>query len=420
MTTLLIRISGNAFDEPGLVQKDTVGRSTTDYELQWVVGRGETVIAAGEATGLTLRAQLQSLEVEVLERATTVLVIPTEQVLLLSCQVPGRNSGQIRQALPYALEEYLASDIEDMHIAADSIKPGQPIHSALIAHDQIKAWRAWLTNCQIVADAIISEAQLGTITDACTVFLAAEQATAIHEQSSATVEREEVVGVLENLAINRLVTVGETLSKIESSQLDAAIAVEHHANVPAFLFQQYAIYKPINLLQGPYAVENRKTGTRKDLTTLAKLAAIWCLIYVAGLGAQGMWSASQADRLATDNRDQYVELFPHDSVPITTAQLRRRLEGKLRVQGQPLAAGSIGFVQLLGDSASAFGTTGKVESLSYLQDKEEMTVELELKGYEQVDQIQAQLKKRGIEIEVVSAGSIDGGISARLRANYAK
>ena len=85
-----------------------------------------------------------------------------------------------------------------------------------------------------------------------------------------------------------------------------------------------------------------------------------------------------------------------------------------------LSAGSIGFVQLLGDSASAFGTTGKVESLSYLQDKEEMTVELELKGYEQVDQIQAQLKKRGIEIEVVSAGSIDGGISARLRANYAK
>ena len=96
MTTLLIRISGNAFDEPGLVQKDTVGRSTTDYELQWVVGRGETVIAAGEATGLTLRAQLQSLEVEVLERATTVLVIPTEQVLLLSCQVPVRRVPEMQ------------------------------------------------------------------------------------------------------------------------------------------------------------------------------------------------------------------------------------------------------------------------------------------------------------------------------------
>ena len=41
----------------------------------------------------------------------------SEQVLMLSCSVPGRNSGQIRQALPYALEEHVATDIETMHIA---------------------------------------------------------------------------------------------------------------------------------------------------------------------------------------------------------------------------------------------------------------------------------------------------------------
>ena len=45
---------------------------------------------------------------------------------------------------------------------------------------------------------------------------------------------------------------------------------------------------------------------------------------------------------------------------------------------------------------------------------------MELKGYDQVDQIQTELKSRGVDIEVVSAGSIDGGISARLRAKYIK
>ncbi|HBK11249.1 MAG TPA: hypothetical protein DDZ32_00305, partial [Gammaproteobacteria bacterium] len=70
--------------------------------------------------------------------------------------------------------------------------------------------------------------------------------------------------------------------------------------------------------------------------------------------------------------------------------------------------------------APIFGTKGSVQSLSYLQDKEEMTIEMELKGYDQVDQIQTELKSRGVDIEVVSAGSIDGGISARLRAKYIK
>ena len=39
------------------------------------------------------------------------------------------------------------------------------------------------------------------------------------------------------------------------------------------------------------------------------------------------------------------------------------------------------FVQLLGDTAPIFGTKGSVQSLSYLQDKEEMTIEMELKAH---------------------------------------
>jgi hypothetical protein len=77
-------------------------------------------------------------------------------------------------------------------------------------------------------------------------------------------------------------------------------------------------------------------------------------------------------------------------------------------------------VQLLGDTAPIFSAKGSVQSLSYLQDKGEMTVEMELKGYDQVDEIQTELRSRGIDIEVVSAGSIDGGVSARIRASYAK
>jgi general secretion pathway protein L len=388
--------------------------------LQWVVGHQDQVIAQGQAAGPTLNQQLDALDPGVLENANIVFVIPTEQVLLLSCQVPGRNSGQIRQALPYALEEYVAADIESMHIAAGSIKAGQTIHCALIGDEQMSRWKSWLTEHQIAADVLVSEAQLASVSEDCTVFLAGAKATAVYEQSSATVEREELIGLLENLSADRLVVVGEELSELERSQLDAELEVEQHSNVSTFLLERYAKQPPINLFQGPYALVNKKTGSKKDITTLAKLAALWGVIYIIGLGVQGMWSSYQAEQLAADNRNRYVELFPQDSAPITAAQLRRRFEGKLRNQGQQVPAGPIRFVQLLGDTAPIFSAKGSVRSLSYLQDKEEMTIEMELKGYDQVDEIQTELKSRGVDIEVVSAGSIDGGISARIRASYVK
>ena len=419
MTTLLLRIVDSTLTRQDL--ETNFGRgSESDCILQWVVGHQDQVIAQGQAAGPTLNQQLDALDPGVLENANMVFVIPTEQVLLLSCQVPGRNSGQIRQALPYALEEYVAADIESMHIAAGSIKAGQTIHCALIGDEQMSRWKSWLTEHQIAADVLVSEAQLASVSEDCTVFLAGAKATAVYEQSSATVEREELIGLLENLSADRLVVVGEELSELERSQLDAELEVEQHSNVSTFLLERYAKQPPINLFQGPYALVNKKTGSKKDITTLAKLAALWGVIYIIGLSVQGMWSSYQAEQLAADNRNRYVELFPQDSAPITAAQLRRRFEGKLRNQGQQVPAGPIRFVQLLGDTAPIFSAKGSVRSLSYLQDKEEMTVEMELKGYDQVDEIQTELRSRGIDIEVVSAGSIDGGVSARIRASYAK
>jgi len=419
MTTLLLRILNSTPADQSLESSEGVGLGA-DFTLQWVLGRQDQIVGHGDATVPTLNQQLDSLEEGVLQSADIVVVIPTEQVLLLSCQVPGRNSGQMRQALPYALEEYVATDIEDMHIAAGSIKAGQTIHCALIGDAQMRHWKNWLSEHHIMADVLVSEAQLAPETNDCTVFLSREQATAVYERSSAMVEREELVGLLEDLSISSLITVGEELSDLERSQLDEEIDVEQQVNAATFLFERYAKQKPINLFQGPYAVENRKSGLKQDLMTLAKLAAAWLVIYVAGLSAQGLWSSYQADRLAAENRDRYVELFPQDSVPITAAQLRRRFEGKLRNQTQQTTEGSVRFVQLLGETAAIFGTKGAVQSLSYLQDKKELTIEMELKGYDQVDQIQSELKGRGVDVEVVSAGSIDGGISARLRASYTK
>ena len=113
MSRLIIRIL-----ERIETSMDDVGTAldSVDHNLQWAWIRRDQSFVQGETTASALSTQLAPLiEAESDINSITVL-IPSEQVLMLSCSVPGRNSGQIRQALPYALEENVAADIETMHI----------------------------------------------------------------------------------------------------------------------------------------------------------------------------------------------------------------------------------------------------------------------------------------------------------------
>ena len=416
MSRLIIRIL-----ERIETSMDDVGtaHNSVDHTLQWAWIRSDQSFVQGETTAGALSVQLAPLIEAESDINSITVVIPSEQVLMLSCSVPGRNSGQIRQALPYALEEHVATDIETMHIAVGPIKSGQPIHCALIEKEQIGLWKSWLANYEIDADVLVSQAQLASSeTNDCTVFIDGHQATIVNNQASATCEREDLVAMLEPLEIDNIFIIGSALTDLERSQIDTEIHITEQLDGTVYLVERLTKDNPINLFQGEYAVENSKGGVQKQMTKLAKLAALWLVVYLGGLAIQGGWLSYQADQLAQANRESYAELFPQDSIPITTAQLRRRLENKIRSNEPEQQSKAPQFVQLLSASAAAMAAKGSIQSLSYNQNKYEMTVEILLRNYDQVEQIEADLAQQGLKSEMVSAGSVDGGIKARLKASF--
>ncbi|MBM4205032.1 MAG: hypothetical protein FJ194_12910, partial [Gammaproteobacteria bacterium] len=68
------------------------------------------------------------------------ILIPHDYVLELNVTVPGRSVAQIRRALPYAVEEFATTDIEDLHVATDVIRPGKPVRTQLIERLLIRGW----------------------------------------------------------------------------------------------------------------------------------------------------------------------------------------------------------------------------------------------------------------------------------------
>ena len=69
-----------------------------------------------------------------------VVFIPTEDVLLTHVTIPSNNKKQLLQAVPYALEERLADDIEALHFAIQTEKKNDLTHVAVINQQKMKYW----------------------------------------------------------------------------------------------------------------------------------------------------------------------------------------------------------------------------------------------------------------------------------------
>ncbi|MEM7195373.1 MAG: type II secretion system protein GspL [Pseudomonadota bacterium] len=67
-------------------------------------------------------------------------VAPGEFVTVRSAEVPGKRINNVQSALPYALEESLTEDVDDLHFALLDWEPEKPAKAAIVSRQQLKSW----------------------------------------------------------------------------------------------------------------------------------------------------------------------------------------------------------------------------------------------------------------------------------------
>ena len=92
------------------------------------------------------------------DRAVIVLV-PATAVLSTSVDIPVKGGARLRAALPFALEEHLADDVEDLHFASGRRSESGLLPVSIVAHEQMLAWIAVLDEAGITATQMIPENQ---------------------------------------------------------------------------------------------------------------------------------------------------------------------------------------------------------------------------------------------------------------------
>src|SRR5689334_18667964 len=89
------------------------------------------------------------------------VIVPASEVLSLDTEVPAKSANKLAQVVPYALEERVADEIENLHFALGerSAETGK-VTVLVVERARLDAWLAELRAAGLDPQAIYSEASL--------------------------------------------------------------------------------------------------------------------------------------------------------------------------------------------------------------------------------------------------------------------
>ncbi|MEJ2089844.1 MAG: type II secretion system protein GspL [Gammaproteobacteria bacterium] len=405
MPTLFIRLQSPVYrDEDG-----------TDLSCDWLILENDGEVRASGVTDYRGLSELIDPSADWLQNPNNlVIVVPAEHVLALSAEVPGRSVGQIRRALPCVVEEFVAADIEGMHLAHGPIRRGSPVRVNLIDRTYLSDWVACFEELALRPGYMVSDAELLPVSrGAATVLLESDTALVRTESQAASVDLENLGLALGSLDVGVIEVVNGALDGMTSGQLDAGVEVipGDETDPPlVYLARRWrTLPNVVNLLQGPYTPAKPPSENVYRWRAVATLAGIWLGIGLVGMVAQAVWAGLQADALQEQAENLYRDIFPGET---RITNVRRQMRQKL---GQSAADGGAGFVGYLGHLAQGIDRNVTVWSLTYSENRDELAADLQIANYDALEQLKQRLNRLGVNVEITSAEQQESGVRARIR-----
>jgi general secretion pathway protein L len=86
-----------------------------------------------------------------------IVLVPSAEVLTTTVDVPIKGGARLQAALPYALEEFVAEDVDKLHFAAGARRSNGRVPVSVVSRDTLRAWMSLLDDAGINPSSIIAE-----------------------------------------------------------------------------------------------------------------------------------------------------------------------------------------------------------------------------------------------------------------------
>jgi len=358
------------------------------------------------------------------------VLVPGADVLLAEPDVPVKAGAKLQQLVPYALEEHLAEDIDDLHfsIGRRTSDSGARAPVAVVARALLDDWLTTLRAAGLEADVVYADSDLLPKNPGQAVALLEEDAVFVRPPggSPVTLPADALGQALEiDQAGADATTGGRGLIlytgaaewQRHSPQIEAArphfdgIKVQLLTGGPLALFaQQLVDGNPINLLQGSYAPTSSRAVGFRAWRVAAMLLGCLIALHVFGKAAELTVLKKREHQVDVSIRDTYHSAMPGD-VAVTEARvhMERRLAATRGAGGGLLPA-----LQALAQARdSAPGTS--VQSLNFHAGQLEM--KLSAPDASSLDRLSQSLRSNGWAADLTGGTNTGSGYEGRIQVH---
>ena len=396
----------------------------TNTEVEWLFIEGATARRGHVHVGPLSEVAPQAAGHKV------VVLVPGADIMLAEPVVPLKSGLKIAQVVPFALEEQLGADVEDLHFAVGKRdkRPGTPV--AVASHARMEIWLSALKSVGIETDTLLPESALLPVTP--------NGVTLVIEGNRLYVRREETPGAVLEVqplieALQLALTSGEEAREhvtIYINELDyererelleefreftASLQLKLLTDGALPLFAiNIPTAAPINLLQGQYSIKRQINVSFAPWRPVMAMVAVVAVLQLGVMGWQYFSYKKQVTELDAQILSIYQQALPQDPPP-SPKLARKQMEGRLQaLRGAGSATG--GMLPIMGALSEAIsqapGTA--IQSLSFRGDTTDLMVLTP--SVESLSRIQNAVNgSGGIKAEITSANPREQQIEGRLQ-----
>ncbi len=350
------------------------------------------------------------------------VLAPGSDCLLTTASIPGSNRQRLLRAVPYALEEQLTVDVEDLHFALGPAL-GDDRHAVLvIAIERIESILDACREADLDVSRVIPE-QLAIPCPASGTCVVIHDDVALVRTGRYTgyaADTDNLGLLLSHQPVQEDESAGGELRiyKATGSALpdlgaaaETAVVKEYHGSVLGLLAAG-AGSPTIDLLQGPYS-RSQEWGKlwRPWRATAALLLAGFVVSHVV-MGVDYFRLSKEREALDTRINEIYRQTFPAAKRVVNPrVQMQQQLEVLMRRQG-----GGDGFMTLLARAGDVLRTNKSIEISGASFRAGRLDVDLTANNLQVLDELKQTLTGKGLVVEIQSATTdASQQVKSRLR-----
>lgn len=405
-----------------------------DYwqELEWALYRlnGER-LSAGVGTLEQIDGLIQQ---NGLGEVELWLLVPAQAMMSCQATIPARQARYVQQALPYAVEENIAQDIESMHLAISRRSEKGRYQVICVPHALMEAWMSFAESTGYALRGIYPDAlALPWGEEGWSICLEDDQALLrIGEAECLRMHKANLPQYLE-LKGQRLPAEDSPrpvriFVPIDSQGADAVLVAQleqieafkihvESISISPFMLLCESLQRQtglINLCQGPYAVKLDNRSNLRPWLPLIWIAAAWFVLQVGIDLGTGFYHQRKAEQYHQQARALYLSIFPGET---RVADIRRSLEGKIRASQNK--GGATNFLTLFADAGYQLMQQPNrqaisLRSLNYSRQRGELSIELQASSFDQLDRYKQALAAQGYSVDIGSAVNERNAVRSRM------